>query len=184
MIRRRHVRSESTVRHIRSCDVDALGAGPWPEPGAPRAVPLPAGADFVVVGGGLTGWSAGARLAASGTDVVVLDRGFGGRARRAGPEESSLADTLVGPSEGFADCGERLQTWMAAHGTGVPSEWNGVLELIRDVAPPIGDAGLWDQGTLRVAATVAGGAVDLAALLKCLADQRSTAVLGSSIAST
>src|SRR5262245_37244519 len=87
-----------------------LGIAPEPPP----SVSLPAQAECVVIGAGITGLTAAAALATGGRDVVLVDRRFGdGAACRSGG--IIVGDTLAGPAPDFDGCEIELRDWIRQH---------------------------------------------------------------------
>jgi len=145
-----------------------LGASPWPSPVCPPVVELPAHADAVIIGAGVTGLSAALRLAAARRGVVVLDRAFGnGAACRSGGIVTG--DTLVGPAPGFEDCDQDLRSWIVTHGIRGGLEWQGCVELDRDAARAKRPIDWRDAGVVRARGVVSGGTLDPAGLVEGLA---------------
>jgi len=122
----------------------------------------------VVVGGGLTGWSAALALARAGSEVIVLDRRFGASATcRSGG--IIVGDTLVGEVPQFRSCEQELKAWISQEAPDVPIDWRGVLEFDRNPSRASAPIDWRDAGTVRVSGNVTGGALDPAALLGRLA---------------
>ena len=139
-------------------------AGPWPGPVSPVVSPLPARAEHVVIGGGLTGWACALHLAVAGREVVVLDRAFGGGAtRRSGG--IVVGGTLIGPAPGFDGCEDDLREWVERYGVAGGLEWRGVLELDRNADLPATPIDWCDAGVVRSSGVVPGGTLDPSALL-------------------
>src|SRR5207253_4419131 len=94
----------------RSAAID-FGAPPWTPPAPPPPSALPATAEVVVVGAGVTGLSAALAAAEAGRDVTVVERRFGsGATSRSGG--GVLGGTPVGPRDGFEECDVALRRWI------------------------------------------------------------------------
>lgn len=138
------------------------GTPPWKVDFASEPQPLPAEADFVVVGGGFSGLSAAAWLKeiAPERSVVLLEAtriGAGASGRTGG---LALAEAAEGDLPGLGDVlggyRETLRSLAAVGNVELP----GVYEIAHSggrVDSPI----VWeDSGTLRVIKEVAGGGID------------------------
>ncbi|HTW10527.1 MAG TPA: FAD-dependent oxidoreductase [Acidimicrobiales bacterium] len=95
---------------------------------------LPAAADVAVIGAGIVGTAIGARLAASGVDVCVLDRGNPANGTSSAGEGNLLvSDKLPGPDLALALRGlERWQELAARAGGAFEFEAKGSLVVARD----------------------------------------------------
>lgn len=145
-------------------DWSPLGTGPWPRAASPAVSPLPAAAEHVIIGGGLTGLSCALNLAVAGHDVVVLDRTFGcGATSRSGG--IIIGETLVGPVPGFDGCELELRAWVDRHGIDGGLDWCGVLELDRNPSLPDHPIDWRDSGMVRLDQVAPGGILDPSALL-------------------
>jgi glycine/D-amino acid oxidase-like deaminating enzyme len=155
---------------LHALDLSALGTGPWSTPREIAAVDLPAHADVVVAGAGVSGLVTALILAQRGVSVVVVERQFGtGATSRSGG--IVLGDTLEGPSPGFDGCERRFGEWIGERAIPCDFHWTRCLELARDdrlAAQPLD----WrDHGTVRVSGTVPAAVIDPVMLLNGLAGE-------------
>jgi glycine/D-amino acid oxidase-like deaminating enzyme len=147
------------------------GTPPWTVDFVPERQPLPAEADFVVVGGGFSGLATAAwlREIAPERSVVLIEAsrvGSGASGRTGG---LALAEPAEGHLEGLGSVlGGYLET-LARLGADGDLEMLGIYEIARTggrVDSPI----VWeDSGTLRVCKDVLGGGVDPGRIISGLA---------------
>jgi glycine/D-amino acid oxidase-like deaminating enzyme len=157
------------------------GTPPWTIDFRPEPRPLPASADFAVIGGGFSGLAAAAwlRKIAPQKSVILLEAsqiGSGASGRTGG---LALSDVAVGPLEGTEDALETYRATLAELGVASVPAFEGVYEIGREGGlrdSPI----VWeDSGTLRVVQEVPGGTVDAGRVVSGLA--RAAVDLGAAI---
>jgi glycine/D-amino acid oxidase-like deaminating enzyme len=138
------------------------GRPPWTIDSRPKLRPLPAHADFVVVGAGFAGLSAATWLAklAPGKSVIVLESesiGHGASGRTGG---MTLDQTARGPLRGLGDVLAGYKRILRALGIdsrlALPGAWELARHKTRKNSPISWD----DSGTLGVVRKVPGGTVD------------------------
>ncbi len=157
------------------------GTPPWTVDFRPEPRPLPASADFAVIGGGFSGLAAAAWLRKIAPDktVVLLEASHVGSGASGRTGGLALSDVAVGPLEGTEDVLDTYRETLAELGVASELAFEGVYEIGRAVGlrdSPI----VWeDSGTLRVVHEVPGGTVDAGKVVSGLA--RAAAGLGAAI---
>jgi gamma-glutamylputrescine oxidase len=138
------------------------GTPPWTIDFRPTLRPLPAHADFVIVGAGFAGLSAGAWLArlAPSKSVMVLESGSIGHGASGRTGGMTLEQTAAGPLRGLGNVlgGYKriLRTLHIDSRLALPGAW----ELARHKTRKNSAISWDDSGTLRVVRKVPGGTVD------------------------
>jgi len=136
-----------------------FGAPPWAPPGPLPPSALPATAEVVIVGAGITGLAAALAAASAGRQVVVVERRFGsGATSRSGG--IVLGHTLVGPSPAFDECELALRDWIEQSDARCDLFWNGCLELARDQSLSPDPIDWNDTGRVHLAERLSGGVLD------------------------
>jgi glycine/D-amino acid oxidase-like deaminating enzyme len=138
------------------------GTPPWTIDFRLKLRPLPAHADFVIVGAGFAGLSAAAWLArlAPGKSVIVLESesiGYGASGRTGGMTlDQTAAGTLRGLGNVLAGYKRILRSLHIDSRLALPGAW----ELARHKTGRNSPISWADSGTLRVVRQVPGGTVD------------------------
>lgn len=153
------------------------GRSPWRTEIALGRVRMPARADFVVVGGGLSGLSAAAWLGrmAPGKKVVLLEAaklGAGASGRTGG---MTLAETAGGNLPGLGDVLEGFEEILRELQIACDFVLCGAWEVGRKKGRQDSAIRWKDSGNLRVVREVPGGTVDAGKLLRGLAQAASAA---------
>ncbi len=147
------------------------GTPPWKIDFAAEPHPLPARADFAIVGGGFSGLAAAAWLGevARERSVVLLEAsriGSGASGRTGG---LALAEPAEGPLEGVGDVLGGYRETLERVGAAAGLELGGVYEIGRRGGRSDARIVWEDSGTLRVVKEVEGGGVDPGEILTGLA---------------
>ena len=166
------------------------GIPPWTIDFVPRKQPLPASADFVIIGGGFTGLASAAwlRLLAPDKTVVVLEAGRIGSGASGRTGGQFLGETAAGDQDGLGDVIAGVQSIFAklsnACGFSLAKRaaltLTGACEIGRKGQPVESSPIEWnDSGTLRVVTEVPGGTIDPDGLVSALGQAAET--LGAAI---
>ena len=152
--------------------IERWGVSPWIIDFVPPERPLPAVADFAIVGGGFTGLAAAAwlRMLAPSKSVVLLEAstlGAGASGRTGG---MALAESAAGDLPGLGDVLAGLQNILGKLDVECDLVLPGAWEIGRKGAPVPNSPISWkDSGTLRVVNEVPGGTLDPGEMVSGLA---------------
>ena len=154
-------------------DKPRWGDPPWTVDFRPTPQPVPAKADFAVIGGGFTGLSAAAwlRRLEPAKSVVLLEAGTIGAGSSGRTGGMALAESAVGNLPGLGDVlggfGGILRELQIDCDLHLPGVWE--LGRKRSMALPEASIAWDDSGTLRAVREVTGGRIDAGKLVSGLA---------------
>jgi glycine/D-amino acid oxidase-like deaminating enzyme len=137
----------------------------------PPQQPMPAFADFVIIGGGFTGLAAAAwlRLSAPDKSVVVLEASHIGGGASGSTGGMVLAESAAGDLSGLGDVLAGLPDILAKLEVECDLELPGAFEIGRSGGLPSSPITWNDSGALRVVNEVPGGTLDPGAMVSGLA---------------